>query len=75
MYKRQDERADGDDQIVLVAGGHQLVQGSSDHTLGAVAAVVGHHAQLVAAGLELVLEDEQVFACLLYTSTKVKSRE
>ena len=57
-----DERADGDDQIVLVAGGHQLVQGSSDDALGAVAAVVGHHAQLVAAGLELVLEDEQVFA-------------
>ena len=57
-----DQRADGDDQVVLVAGGHQLVQGGGDHTLGAVAAVIGHDAQLVAAGLELVLEDEQILA-------------
>ena len=57
-----DQRADGDDQIVLVAGFHQFVQCSGDHTLGAVAAVVGHHAQLVAAGLELVLKDQQILA-------------
>ena len=55
-----DQRADGDDQIILVAGGHQLVQSGSDHTLGAVAAVIGHNAQLVTAGVELVLEDEQI---------------
>ena len=54
------QRADGDDQIILVAGGYQLVQSGSDHTLGAVAAVIGHNAQLVTAGVELVLEDEQI---------------
>ena len=57
-----DERADGDDQVVLVAGSHQLVEGSGDDALGAVAAIVGHDPQLVAAGIELVLEDEQVLA-------------
>ena len=57
-----DERTDGDDQVVLVAGSHQLVEGSGDDALGAVAAIVGHDPQLVAAGLELVLEDEQVLA-------------
>ena len=55
-----DQRADGDDQIVLVAGGHQLVQCSGNNTLGAIAAVVGHNAQFVAAGFELVLKDQQV---------------
>ena len=55
-----DQRANGDDQIVLVAGGHQLVQCSGNNTLGAIAAVVGHNAQLVAAGFELVLKDQQV---------------
>ena len=57
-----DERADGDDQVVLVPGGHQLVQRSGHDTLGAVAAVVGHDAQFIAAGPELVFEDEQVLA-------------
>lgn len=57
-----DERTDGDDQVVLVAGSHQLVEGSGDDALGTVAAIVGHDPQLVAAGLELVLEDEQVLA-------------
>jgi len=55
-----DQRADGDDQIVLVAGSHQLVQRSGDHALSAVAAIVGHDAQLVAAGVELVLKDQQI---------------
>ena len=56
-----DQRADGDDEVVLVTGGHQLVQRSGDDALGAVAAVVGHDAQLVAASVELVLKDEQIF--------------
>ena len=56
-----DQRADGDDEVVLVAGGHQLVQRSGDDALGAVAAVVGHDAQFVAASVELVLKDEQIF--------------
>ena len=55
-----DQRADGDDQIVLVACGHQLVQSGGNNALGTVAAVVGHNAQLVAAGPELVLQDQQI---------------
>ena len=57
-----DEGADGDDEVVLVASGHQLVEGGGDNALGAVAAVVGHDAQLIAAGFELILENEQILA-------------
>ena len=55
-----DQRADGDDQIVLVACGHQLVQSGGNNALGTVAAVVGHNAQLIAAGPELVLQNQQI---------------
>ena len=57
-----DQGADGDDFVVLVAGGDQLFQGGGDHALLAVAAVVGHHPQLVAAGGKVILQDQQVLA-------------
>jgi len=57
-----DQRADGDDQVVLVAGSYQLVQRSGNYALGAVAAVIGHDAQFIAAGVELVLQDQQILA-------------
>lgn len=55
-----DQRSDGDHFIVLVAGGHQILQGGGHNTLGAVAAVVGHHPQFLAAGTELVLQDQKI---------------
>src|SRR5699024_10339795 len=57
-----DQGADGDDLVVLGAGGDQLFQGGGDHALLAVAAVVGHHPQLVAAGGKVILQDQQVLA-------------
>ena len=55
-----DQRSDGDHFIVLVADGHQILQGGGHNTLGAVAAVVGHHPQFLAAGTELVLQNQKI---------------
>ena len=41
-----DDRADGDDFVVLVALFDEFLQGVGDQALSAVTAVVGHHAHL-----------------------------
>ena len=56
------QRADGDDFVVLLAAFNQALERLGDNALLAVAAVVGHNDQLIGSRLEFILENEQILA-------------
>ena len=55
-----DQRSDGDDFIKVGAIDDLLLQRGGNNTLIAVGTVVGHNDKLIAAGAELILQDDQV---------------
>ena len=54
------DRADGEHFVILGAGLEQLLELDGNEAVLAVAAVVGHEVQMVAGGLELVFQNDDV---------------
>ena len=56
------QRSDGNHLVILVAGQYQLFQRLGHQPFLAVAAVVGHHAQLIAYCTKLLFQNHQITA-------------